>query len=68
MYNLLEYSKNNLKTSGSLWNNYRDELTDETNDDNGPNENVINSNSLLNMRQALQKVLIIWQLLLQTMM
>ena len=29
MYNLLEYSKNYLKTSGSLWNYYRDELTDE---------------------------------------
>ena len=28
MYNLLEYSKNYLKTSGSLWNYYRDELTD----------------------------------------
>ena len=43
MYNLLEYSKNYSKTSGSLWNYYRDELTDETNDDNGPNKNVINS-------------------------
>ena len=29
--------------SGSLWNNYRDELTDEANDNNGPNKNVINS-------------------------
>ena len=43
MFNLLEYSKNYSKTSGSLWNYYRDELTDETNDDNGPNKNVINS-------------------------
>ena len=34
MYNLLEYSKNYSKTSGSLWNCYKDELTDETNDDN----------------------------------
>ena len=25
MYNLLEYSKNYSKTSGSLWNHYRDE-------------------------------------------
>ena len=33
MYNLLEYNKNYSKTSGSLWNYYRDELTDETNDD-----------------------------------
>ena len=66
MYNLLDtyYSK----TSGSLWNYYRDELPDETNDDNGPNKNVINSQSLLNTRQPLQEVLIMWQLLLDTMM
>ena len=45
MYNFLEYSKNYPKTFFSLWNYYRDELTDETNDDNGPNKNVINSKS-----------------------
>ena len=45
MYNLLEYSKNYSKTSGSLWNYYRDELTGETNNNNGPNKNVINSKS-----------------------
>ena len=45
MYNLLEYSKNSSKTSGSLWNYYRDGLTDETNDNNSPNKNVINSKS-----------------------
>ena len=45
MYNLLKYSKNYSKTSPSLWNYYRDELTDETNDNNGPNKNVINSKS-----------------------
>ena len=45
MYNLLEYSKNYSKTSGSLWNYYRDELTDDTNDNNNPNKNIINSNS-----------------------
>ena len=43
MYNLLEYTKNYSKTSGSLWNYYRDELTDEINDINGQNKNVINS-------------------------
>ena len=43
MYNLLEYSKNYLKTSGSLLNYYRDELTDETNNNNDPNKFVINS-------------------------
>ena len=36
MYNLLQYSKNYSKTSGPLWNYYRDELTDEANDNNGP--------------------------------
>ena len=43
MYNLLEYSKNYSKTSGSLWNYYMDELTDDTNYNNNPNKNVINS-------------------------
>ena len=28
MYNLLEYSKNYKKTTGSLWNYYRDERSD----------------------------------------
>ena len=45
VYNLLEYSKNYSMTSGSLWNYYRDELTDETNDINNLNKNVINLKS-----------------------
>ena len=45
MYNLLEYSKNYSKTSCSFWNYYRDELTDEANDNNSPDKNVINSKS-----------------------
>ena len=45
MYHLLEYSKNYSKTSGSLWNYYRDELSDETNYHNGRNKNVVNSES-----------------------
>ena len=45
MYNLLEYSKNYSGTSGSLWNYYRDELTDEANDDNDSNKNIINAKS-----------------------
>ena len=44
-YCLLKYSKNYSKTSASLWNYYRDELIDETSDNNGPNKNVINSKS-----------------------
>ena len=45
MYNFLEYSKNYSKTSAILLNYYRDELTDEANDNNGANKNVINSKS-----------------------
>ena len=45
MYNLLECSKNYSKTSGSLWNYYRDELTYQESDANGSNKNVINSKS-----------------------
>ena len=45
MYNFLEYSKNYSKTSASLWNYYRDVLTNETNDNNAPNKNVIYSKS-----------------------
>ena len=45
MYNLVEYSKNYSKISSSLLNYYIDELTDETNDNNGSNKNAINSKS-----------------------
>ena len=41
MYNLLEYSKNHRKTRGSLYNYYRDELSDDA--DN--NMKVVNSNT-----------------------
>ena len=43
MYNLLEYSKNYRKTIGSLYNYYRDELSDDNNPTNFPNTNVVNS-------------------------
>ena len=42
MYNLLEYSKNYRKTIGSLYNYYRDELTNDGND-NFAYRNVVNS-------------------------
>ena len=42
MYNLLEDSKNYRKTIGSLYNYYRDELTNDDND-NFANTNVVNS-------------------------
>ena len=34
IYNLLEYSKNYRKTTGSLWNYYKDETNSSTDDDN----------------------------------
>ena len=43
MYNLLEYSKNYRKTIGSLYNYYRNELTNDNNN-NFANRNVVNSN------------------------
>ena len=46
MYDLLEYSKNYRKTTGSLFNYYRDELDDDFDDDNlNPNETVVESKS-----------------------
>ena len=43
MYNLLEYSKNYRKTIGSLYNYYRDELTNDGNGNNFDNRNVVSS-------------------------
>ena len=45
MYNLLEYSNNYRKTIGSLYNYFRDELTNDGNDDFA-NRNVVNSEAL----------------------
>ena len=44
MYNLLEYGKNYRKTIGSLYNYYRDELSDDADDNNFDNIKVVNSN------------------------
>ena len=45
MYKLLEYSKNYRKTIGSLYNYYRDELSDDGDDSNFDNIKVVNSNT-----------------------
>ena len=45
MYNLLEYSKNYRKTIGSLYNYYRDELSDDADDNNFDTIKVVNSNT-----------------------
>ena len=44
MYNLLEYSKNYRKTTGSLWNYYRDEPNSGT-DANNITHSILNSKS-----------------------
>ena len=52
MYNLIEYSRNYRKTTGSLWNYYRDESTDDTNNSNFPNKNVIKSGCFKHKRSV----------------
>ena len=42
MYNLLEYSKNYRKTTGNLWNYYRDEPNSST-DNNNITHSILNS-------------------------
>ena len=44
VYNLLEYSKNYRKTIASFYNYYRDELSDDADDNNFDNIKVVNSN------------------------
>ena len=43
MHNLLEYSKNYIKTIGSLYNYYTDELSDDADDNSSANINVVSS-------------------------
>ena len=45
MYNLLEHSKNYRKTIESLYNYYREELSDDADDNNFDNIKVVNSNT-----------------------
>ena len=45
MYNLLEYSKNYRKTTGSSCNYYRDKLDDDADINNHPNNNVVSSSA-----------------------
>ena len=45
MHNLLEYSKNYRKTIGPLYNYYRDELSDDSDNINHDNIKVVNSNA-----------------------
>ena len=45
MYNLLDYSKNYRKTIGSLYNYYRDKLSNDANDNNFDNIKIVNLNT-----------------------
>ena len=54
MYNLLEYSKNYRKATGSLWNYYRDEPNSNT-DNNNITHSILNSESLV-IKQILWKI------------
>ena len=45
MYNLLEYSKNYKKATGSLWNYYKDELNNSTENNNNITHSILNSES-----------------------
>ena len=45
MYNLLEYSKNYRKTTGSLWNYQRDEPKSGTDANNNITHSILNSKS-----------------------
>ena len=66
MYNLLEYSKNYIKTIGSLYNYYRDELDDDADLNNHPNTNVVSSNAFQYKNELLGiiRIMLIQQLLL----
>ena len=46
MYNLLEYSDNYSVTSGRLWNYYRDEVNDDSNEDNAADIKISNKKTL----------------------
>ena len=56
MYNLFEYSKNYRKTIGSLYNYYRDELSDDADDNNFDNIKVVNSNTFKYKNQIIGKI------------
>ena len=45
VYNLIEYNNNYRKTTGRLCNYYRDKFSDDSNNNNNLNKNVINSKS-----------------------
>ena len=55
MYNLLEYCDNYSNTSGSLWNYYRHEVTDDANEINGAGNYIITRQQQVNVLSKRQK-------------
>ena len=47
MYNFLEYSENYSMTSGSLWNNHRDEVNDDVNKNNAARNKINNNKTII---------------------
>ena len=78
MYNLLEYSKKYRKTIGSLYNYYRDELSDDNDNDNFGNMKAVNSKAFkyknkiicntYNVDSTIFPVLVVLELLILIMM
>ena len=60
MYNLLEYSDNYSMTAKSLWNYYRDEVTDDANENNDANNYRINNNKKTTGKSFEYNINIIW--------
>ena len=56
MYNLLEYSKNYTKTTGSLWNYYRNERSNPVSSDSKMQILLLNTKQILQEKH--QKVMI----------
>ena len=54
MYNLLEYSKNYKKTTGSLWNYYRDKPNSGIGGENNNVNYSVKDTKVFDLKQALQ--------------
>ena len=68
MYNLLEYSKNYKKTTGSLWNYYRDEPSDplSSNSEFFKYKTSVTANTLILMKKL--QMMMVMKLIILNMM
>ena len=67
-YNLIEYCKHHSMTSGSLLNYFRDRISDDTNENNYPNKNLIESNSFKYKTSITGKLTILMKGILMVML